>query len=318
MNVWRTAKGADTRWDGTPSVVTIGNFDGVHLGHQHVLQRARDLAVRLADAAPLPVVAVTFDPHPMRVFAPDRAPLELTPVESRIALLRRAGADAVFVLAFDRDMAAWTPGEFVKTVVVDQLHAAGVVIGENFRFGHRAAGDIAFLRRIGPELGFEVDGVDLDGDRLPWSSTRVRALIADGDVVAAAALLGRLHTVSGAVVEGDKRGRKLGFPTANVPADPAVAVPADGVYAGWLRRLDRDGPALPAAISVGTNPTFDGVERRVESYVLDRTDLELYGVPVEVCFVERIRGQVTYTGVDDLVVQMHDDVQRTKEILGST
>lgn len=297
-----------------PSVVTIGNFDGVHRGHRHVLARARRLAASLGADSPLPVVAVTFDPHPLQVIAPAHAPLRLSALRQRIRLLRTAGADRVYVLAFDKEMSSWTPEEFVKRVLVDQLHTAGLVIGENFRFGHKAAGDIAFLRAAGEFSGFVVDGLELDGGEVAFSSTLVRSLVAEGDVAGAAEILGHPHTVEGVVVKGDQRGRELGFPTANMPAEPGVAVPSDGVYAGWVIRAD--GNRLPAAISVGTNPTFDGVGRRIESYVLDRTDLELYGETIGVAFVARLRGQVTFTGVDDLVVTIQDDVDRTRRALG--
>ena len=212
-------------------------------------------------------------------------------------------------------MAAWSPEEFIDRVIVDALHAAAVVVGGNFRFGHRAAGDVALLTEAGRTRDFEVTGVALDGGPQVWSSTYVRACVASGDVEGAAEALGRPFSVHGVVVEGDKRGRALGFPTANVPASEMAAVPADGVYAGRLRRLDT-GEVFPAAISVGTNPTFAGTRaRRVESYVLDRTDLELYGVEVEVSFLARLRGMETFAGVDELVVQMHDDVRRTREAL---
>jgi riboflavin kinase/FMN adenylyltransferase len=192
------------------------------------------------------------------------------------------------------------------------------VVGANFRFGNRAAGDVATLRRAGNSRDFEVDGVELDGGPQVWSSTYVRTCLTAGDVEGAAEALGRPYSVSGEVVEGDRRGRELGFPTANVPVRD-VAVPADGVYAGWLRVLDEPaGDPLPAAISVGTNPTFDGVrDRRVEAYVLDRTDLELYGRPVENSFVGRLRGMVKFEGVESLIATMHDDVDRTRVLLGS-
>ena len=297
-----------------PSVVTIGNFDGVHLGHRHVLARARELAGSLGCDSPLPVVAVTFDPHPLEVIAPDHAPLRLSTLHQRIALLRAAGADRVYVLDFSKDMSSWTPDEFVQRVLVDQLRTAGVVIGENFRFGHKAAGNIAFLRAAGDTYGFAVDGLTLDGGAVAYSSTLVRSLVAEGDVVRAAEILGHPHTVEGVVVRGDRRGRELGFPTANMQADTGIAVPADGVYAGWVIRADGD--RLPAAISVGANPTFDGVERRIESYVLDRTDLDLYGETIGVEFVDRLRGQLTFTGVDDLVMTIRADVDNTRTVLG--
>lgn len=296
------------------SVVTIGNFDGVHRGHRHVLARARSLAVILGGRDPLPVIAVTFDPHPLEIIAPDHAPLRLSTLERRIALLREAGADLVYVLAFSKEMSALSPGEFVRLVLVDQLHAAGVVVGENFRFGHKAAGNIAFLRAAGHESGFTVDGLELDGGDEAFSSTLVRSLVTEGDVSAASNVLGHPHAVEGVVIKGEQRGRELGFPTANVPADADVAVPADGVYAGWVIRSSGD--RLPAAISVGTNPTFDGVERRIESYVLDRTDLDLYGELIGVEFVDWLRGQVRFTGVEDLIATMEKDIANTRTVLG--
>jgi riboflavin kinase / FMN adenylyltransferase len=295
-----------------PTVVTIGNFDGVHRGHQTVLRKAREEAERVG----LPVVAVSFDPHPMAVLRPEHAPSIITPVDRRADLLVDTGADHVLALPFDMDMAGWSPQQFVDRVLVEALRARVVVVGANFRFGHRAAGDVAMLREVGGSAGFTAVGVELEGGPQVWSSTYVRTCLAAGDVAGAAEALGHLFAVRGVVVEGDKRGRDLGFPTANVPVDPQAAVPADGVYAGWLR-LVGDGTSYPAAISVGTNPTFDGQrERRVEAYALDRTDLELYGVEVEIAFAERLRGMVRFDGVDALVETMHDDVARTREILG--
>ncbi|HEY0951385.1 riboflavin kinase, partial [Nocardioides sp.] len=197
----------------------------------------------------------------------------------------------------------------------EALHARAVVVGANFRFGHRASGDVATLREAGESRGFVAEGIALDGGPQVWSSTYVRTCLATGDVAGAAEALGRPYAVRGVVVRGDQRGRELGFPTANVPTGGLTAVPPDGVYAGTLRRLDT-GETYPAAISVGTNPTFDGVrDRRVESYVLDRTDLDLYGVEVEVSFVERLRGMVAFESVDKLIAQMTDDVDRARELL---
>jgi riboflavin kinase/FMN adenylyltransferase len=315
VQIWRTAE--DVPADLGRTVVVIGNFDGVHLGHRRVVASAR----ATTDERGLPVVAVTFDPHPMAVLRPEHAPTTLTSIEDRSALLHEAGADAVLVLAFNRDVAGWSPLEFVDRVLVGMLHAAAVVVGANFRFGHRAAGDVALLTEAGIERDFTVEGIPLDGGPQVWSSTYVRTCLAAGDVAGAAEALGRPVTVRGVVVRGDHRGRELGFPTANVPAgDPGErpsAIPADGVYAGWLRRLDT-GERYPAAISVGTNPTFDGHrERRVESYVLDRDDLELYDVEVEVEFVERLRGMVRFDSVEELVAQMKDDVARARELLAA-
>ena len=317
MTVWRQLEQVPP--DLGPTVVTIGNFDGVHRGHRLVLDRARGAAGALGPH--VPVVVVTFEPHPMAVLAPERAPVALTTMAQRSRLLAATGHEHVLVLPFDRSMAAWSPEEFVRRVLVDTLHAAVVVVGANFRFGHRASGDVDTLRQLGGRLGFTVDGLDLVGGDPPWSSTVVRQALDRGDVEAAAAVLGRPHSVEGVVVEGDHRGRALGYPTANVPTSGMVAVPADGVYAGTLQRLDDEvdqntAPPLPAAISVGTNPTFGGVERRVESYVLDRDDLELYGVLVRVDFLVRLRGQIRFDGVDNLVRQMAEDVERTRIALG--
>ncbi|MCW2824216.1 MAG: bifunctional riboflavin kinase/FAD synthetase [Aeromicrobium sp.] len=308
VTIWRDFPGASTAPRSDPAAVTVGNFDGVHLGHQHVIARTRELA------GGLPVIAVTFDPHPLAVVAPDHAPRRLTTTARRVELLLAAGADEVRILAFSPEMAAWTPQEFVDRVLVEQLRASLVAVGDNFRFGHRAQGDTTFLREAGERAGFGVDGLDLDGGAEPYSSTLVRRLVAEGRMREAGEVLGRPHEVSGVVRKGDQRGRDLGYPTANVPVDEAYAVPPDGVYAGWVVRAD--GPRLPAAISVGTNPTFDGVERRVESYVLDRTDLELYGEEIRVELVDLLRGMVKFDGVDALVVQMADDVERTREVLG--
>jgi len=293
------------------TVVVIGNFDGVHRGHQRVIARARAVAGEQG----VPLVAVTFDPHPMAVLRPEHAPTSLTSLENRAVLLADVGVDHVLALPFDRDVAAWSPEEFIDRVLTDRLHAVAVVVGANFRFGNRAAGDVALLREAGESRGFTAEGIALDGGPQVWSSTYVRTCLAAGDVAGAAEALGRPFSVRGVVVRGDQRGRELGYPTANVPTSTMLAAPADGVYAGWLTRCDT-GDRLPAAISVGTNPTFDGQrERRVESYVLDRTDLELYGVEVEVAFVERLRGMVAFESVDKLVAQMADDVDRARDLL---
>lgn len=317
MRIWRSLD--DVPADLAATVVSIGNFDGVHLGHRAVLRRARELADELGHR----VVAVTFDPHPIAVLRPDHAPQTLTEVTTRCALLAEAGVDDVVVIPFDRDVARWTPEEFVQRVVVDGLHAAAVVVGANFRFGARAAGDVALLREIGGERGFTAEGIELDGGPQVWSSTYVRTCLAAGDVEGAAEALGRPFSVTGVVVRGDQRGRELGYPTANVPTH-GLAAPADGVYAGRLRVLDEGDPLqgawLPAAISVGTNPTFEGErDRRVESYVLpdglEERDLDLYDRTVEVAFVAQIRGMVRFDGVEELLERMALDVERTRELL---
>ncbi|MGH3356622.1 MAG: bifunctional riboflavin kinase/FAD synthetase [Nocardioidaceae bacterium] len=312
MRVWRALDEVPS--DLGRTVVTIGNFDGVHLGHRHVLDRAREVA---ADRGRLPVVAVTFDPHPFAVLRPEHAPTLLTTIERRAELLDEAGADAVLVLPFNREVAGWSPQEFVDRILVEVLHCAAVVVGANFRFGSRAAGDVATLTARGAECDFEAVGVELEGGPQAWSSTYVRTCLAAGDVEGANEALGRPFSVQGVVVEGEHRGHELGYPTANVPTDGMTAAPADGVYAGWLRRLDEPGSVtLPAAISVGTNPTFNGTVRAVESYVLDRDDLELYDVEVEVSFVGRLRGMERFDSVDELLVQMAVDVAEAHDVLG--
>ena len=309
MRTWRTLD--EVPADLGRCVAVVGNFDGVHLGHRQVLARAREIA----DERALPVVAVTFDPHPLAVLRPEHAPTILTSIEDRGRLLGAAGADDVLAVPFDADMATWSPEEFVRRVLVDALRVAVVVVGANFRFGSRASGDVATLHRLGAEHDFTAVGIPLDGGPMVWSSTYVRTCLAAGDVAGAAEALGRPYSVRGVVVRGDQRGRELGYPTANVPTGALTAAPADGVYAGWLVRLDT-GERFPAAISVGTNPTFTGERvHRVESYVLDRTDLDLYGVEVEVCFVERLRGMVTFSSVEALVTQMAGDVERTRDLL---
>jgi riboflavin kinase/FMN adenylyltransferase len=252
----------------------------------------------------------------MAVLRPEHAPSMLTDIDTRAALLVEAGVEDVLVVPFSREIAGWTPEEFITRVLVDRLHAAAVVVGANFRFGAKAAGDVATLTEAGTRHGFRVEGLALDGGPQVWSSTYVRTCLAEGDVEGAAEALGRPYEVVGRVVRGDRRGRDLGFPTANVPVQH-LAVPGDGVYAGWLRRLDRaDAEEWPAAISVGTNPTFAGTrERRVEAYVLDRDDLDLYDVPVAITFVTRLRGMVRFDGVEPLLEAIRGDVEATRAAL---
>ena len=307
MRVWRSL---DEVANNPPSrsVVTIGNFDGVHLGHRTLISglvaRARENGA--------PAVVTTFEPHPMTVIHPDSAPPRLATLDHRLALLESEGVDCVLVLPFTREVSLWSPDEFVKRVLVDALDADEVRVGENFRFGHRAAGDVTTLREEGVRHGFTVVALPLAGDHTRWSSTYVRQCLAEGDVKEAAEALGRLHRVEGPVVVGDKRGRGLGYPTANLELPGETAIPADGVYAGWLTRAD--GTRLPAAISVGTNPTFGGTKRRVEAYVLDRDDLELYGEHVAVDFLARLRDTLTFDGVEPLVAQMAEDVRLARDL----
>ena len=310
MAIWKAVDGAPGAAVSEPTAVTIGNFDGVHRGHQSLLAATRDAADGVA------TVAITFDPHPVAIFAPDRAPKRLTALERRIELLHEHGADHVRVLDFTREMAGWSPEEFVERVVLDQCHARAVVVGTGFRYGSRATGSIETLAESGRQHGFTAREVDLAGDGDAFSSTRVREAVAVGDVELAAQILGRPHEVTGPVVAGDRRGRELGFPTANVPVDDTYAVPPDGVYA--TRVVLPDGTRVPAATSIGTNPTFDGVAgRRVESYVLDRDDLDLYGREITVEFVTRLRDMVAYTTLEDLVRQMHRDVAAARAALRS-
>ncbi len=295
-----------------PTVVTIGVFDGVHLGHRQILDRACE---RAAAAGGIPVVVVTFDPHPSEVVRPGSHPAMLATVDHRAELLRGAGADGVLVLHFSTSLSRLTPEEFVHQVLVEALRAQVVVVGANFRFGHRAVGTVALLEQLGAQNGFETEGLGLIGQRgVTWSSTYVRQCVAEGDIEAAAEALGRPYRLEGVVVHGDHRGRELGYPTANLALARHLAVPADGVYAGTLVRAD--GSRLMAAISIGTNPTFDGSERRVEAFVLDQDSINLYGEAVALDFAHRLRDTQRFGSVDALLEQMADDVRRTRELLG--
>jgi len=291
-------------------VVTIGVFDGVHRGHRVIIERA----VARARKAGMPTVVVTFDPHPSEVVRPGTHPALLTTPRHRAELIEGLGVDALLVLPFTLEFSRLSPAEFAHTVLVEHLHVAAVVVGENFRFGHRAAGDVAQLTELGRRFGFGVDGVGLQAGEAETtlSSTYVRACVDAGDVTAAAEALGRPHRIEGIVVRGDGRGRGLGFPTANVELTPYPAVPADGIYAGWCgRRADR----WPAAISIGTNPTFQGRERKVEAYLLD-VEVDVYGEHVALDFVSRLRETRTFDSAESLVAAIDDDVARTRDALG--
>ena len=304
-----------------PSVVTIGNFDGVHRGHRSVLARMVAAARAVAGAA----VAVTFHPHPATVHNPLNAPQLITGIADRMELLAETGLDAVLLIEYTLEFAQATPEEFVRRYLVDGLHAATVVVGRDVRFGRGNAGDLSTMVELGHRHGFAVEvledvhGHGLTPESRRWSSSWVRELLAVGDVVGVAETLGRPHRVRGTVVHGDARGRELGYPTANLAQDASGMVPADGVYAGWMRRVgfppDHPDAYLPVAISIGTNPTFDGVLRRVEAHVPDRTDLDLYDEEVVLEFVERLRPTVRFDSVEGLVVQMHDDVARARDVL---
>jgi riboflavin kinase / FMN adenylyltransferase len=289
-------------------VVTIGVFDGVHRGHQEMVRHA----LRRARQAMLPLVLITFDPHPSEVVRPGSHPPVLTPVRRKADLVEQLGVDAFLVLPFTTELSRMAPDEFVHVVLVERLHAAAVVVGDNFRFGYRAAGDLELLRTLGTKFGFSTEGVGmLRDDDVTLSSTFVRSSIDAGDVGEAEKTLGRPHRIDGIVVRGEGRGRQLGYPTANVHSDRHIAIPADGIYAGWAVLHDK---RLPAAISVGTNPTFEGRQRTVEAYILD-FDEDIYGVELGVEFVERLRGMEKYDSVEDLITQMGVDVEQTRERL---
>jgi riboflavin kinase / FMN adenylyltransferase len=285
-------------------------FDGVHRGHRETIRQA----VQRARTAGVPSVVLTFDPHPSEVVRPGSHPPVLTSSRYKAELLEALGVDVMCVQPFTVEFSRMTPDEFVHELLVERLHARTVVVGENFRYGHKAAGDVAALADAGRRFGFSVAGQPLQGtDETTWSSTYVRSCVQAGEVTAAAAALGREHRVEGVVVRGDRRGRELGYPTANVEPLPWSAVPADGVYAG---RLVRGGEQLPAAISIGTNPTFAGREQRVEAYVVDApAGLDLYGEHVGVAFTQRLRGTQRFQDVGALVAQMGDDVERTRQVL---
>lgn len=307
-----------------PSVVAIGKFDGVHSGHRAVIDRARVDAA----AAGARVVAVTFDRNPLALLRPEICPDSLVGAGQKLQLLADTGVDATLMLTFDRALADLGAREFVEHVLVGALGVRIVLVGADFRFGRGGAGNPELLRELGAEFGFEVDVIEdvraIDEGRRV-SSTWVRELLTEGDVAGAARLLGRPHAVRGEVVHGLKRGRELGFPTANLAADLEGFVPAEGVYAGWLIDAGAGGDGglqprssvrYPAAISVGTNPTFDDIDvPQVEAYVLDETDLDLYGHVVDVEFVDRIRGMVAFEGVEPLIAQMTDDVAHVRREL---
>ncbi len=297
-----------------PSVVAIGKFDGVHAGHRAVIRRLKEIAAESGIRA----VAVTFDRNPLAVLRPDRCPENVVTVERKLELLSELELDATLLLTFDEELAARSAEDFVAGILTSALHVSTVLVGEDFRFGRGGAGDPDLLRQLGPKYGFTVEVVDdvfLDGSDRRVSSTWIRELLMAGDVTAAARVLDRNVDVRGEVVHGLKRGRELGFPTANLSASVDSFVPADGVYAGWL--VDHEtGLRHRAAISVGTNPTFDDVlERQVEAHVIGETDLDLYGHDVTVEFVERLRGMVAFEGIEKLKSQMAADVTDAESVL---
>lgn len=297
-----------------PTAVAIGKFDGVHAGHRAVIERLEDAAITSGSRS----VAVTFDRNPLAVLRPDRCPENVVTVDRKLELLGELGLDATLVLTFDEALAARSAEDFVVDILVDALHVSTVLVGEDFRFGRGGAGTPELLREMGPAHGFTVEVVEdvyLPGSSRRVSSTWIRELLIAGDVAEATRVLGRHPDVRGVVVHGLKRGRELGFPTANLSTIVDAFVPADGVYAGWL--VDHDtGIRHPSAISVGTNPTFDDVlERQVEAHVLDETGLDLYGHDVTVEFVERLRGMVAYEGIEKLSAQIGVDVADARRVL---
>jgi riboflavin kinase / FMN adenylyltransferase len=293
-----------------PTVATVGMFDGVHRGHQALLRRVvEEAAARQA----LPA-AVTFDRHPLEVLRPEAAPPLLCSLPERIELLGAAGMELLLVLAFGEALSQVPADQFATRVLFDALAARAVVVGENFRFGNRAAGDVALLAALGAGRGVAAVGVPLHADEHGEviSSTRIRAELARGDVRAAAFSLGRPYGVTGPVVKGAGRGRALGVPTANVEVGERIALPAFGVYAG--RVVVEHGEPMPAAINVGVSPQFDGDQTRVEAYLLD-FDGDLYGRRLSVWFEHRLRGEQVFPGVDELVAKMHEDITETRRLL---
>jgi len=299
------------------SAVTIGAYDGVHLGHRALLA---ELRARAADNG-LATVVVTFDRHPAAVVRPDSAPLLLCDLDQKLELLASAGVDRTVVVRFDEERANESAEEFVTRELVDGLDARLVVVGEDFHFGHGRKGNVALLTEMGSVAGFVVDGVGLSSEAgaglgaRAVSSTRIRTLVAQGDVEGAAALLGRPHQVRGPVVTGDRRGgAELGFPTANLDIPADICLPAPGIYAGWYQRPD--GSRFRTAVSVGRRPTFYGAdgELLVEAFLLDFTG-DLYGEPARLSFVHRLRDEMAFDSVDALVEQMGRDVERTRSLL---
>ncbi|WP_026356510.1 bifunctional riboflavin kinase/FAD synthetase [Mycobacterium sp. 141] len=327
MQRWRGQEEIPTDWG--RCVVTIGVFDGVHRGHAELISHA----VKAARSRGIPVVLMTFDPHPMEVVFPGSHPAQLTTLARRAELIEELGVDVFLVMPFTSDFMKLAPERYIHELLVEHLHVVEVVVGKNFTFGKKAAGNVDMLRAAGERFGFAVEAMSLVTEPLDpehrhehvtFSSTYIRSCVDAGDVVAAAEALGRPHRVEGVVVRGDGRGRVLGFPTANVAPPMYSAIPADGVYAAWFTVLGHGpmmGTVIPgeryqAAVSVGTNPTFSGRTRTVEAFVLD-TSADLYGQHVAVDFVARIRGQEKFNSVDDLVVEMRADTERARSILSA-
>jgi riboflavin kinase / FMN adenylyltransferase len=294
------------------SVITIGAYDGVHIGHRELIADVRRMAAERDCAS----AVVTFDRHPAQVVRPGSAPKQLTDLEQKLELLASTGVDYALVVHFDEARAAESAEDFVNEILVDCLHARAVVVGHDFHFGRDRGGNVAMLADMGGQLGFDVLGIRLVEDGgTAVSSTEIRRRLADGDVTGAAALLGRPHEVRGVVVQGDQRGRHLGYPTANVAVPGEIQLPADGIYAGWYERPD--GAVHPAALSLGRRPTFyeDADASLLEAYLID-FDGDLYGEAARVRFVERLRGEQRFDSVDALTAQIARDVDATRAALG--
>ena len=288
------------------TVVVIGVFDGVHKGHQALLNRAKEIA----DGRP--IFALTFDPHPRTVFAPDSVPPMLTTLADRVELLKIHNADQVAVMKFNEQFAAMSPEDFVKNILVDQLHVSTVIVGKNFTYGAKAAGNVDSLIKDGLKYNFTVDVQELAGGEEPISSSRIRNLVMEGKVEEARTLLSRPHRLDGVVVHGEKRGREIGYPTANIGKIDGQTIPADGIYAGWLTVGIN---FWPAAISIGTNPTFEGDRgRQVEAYALDQQGLDLYDKAASVEFGWYLRPTLKFNGLDELLVQMKKDCDEARRL----
>jgi len=291
----------------TGNVLVIGVFDGVHKGHQLLLERAK----ALSDGRP--IIALTFDPHPMKVIAPSRAPSALTTLADRVELLKIHNADQVAVLKFNEKFAAMTPEDFVKEVLVGQLKASIIIVGKNFTYGYKAAGNVESLISDGAKFNFTVDVQDLEsGEGEVISSSRIRSLVTTGNVEQARKLLSRPHRLDGVVIHGEKRGREIGYPTANLGNLDGQTIPSDGVYAGWLTVGIN---YWPAAISIGTNPTFAGVRgRQVEAYALDQEGLDLYDKSASIEFGWRLRDTLKFDGLEPLLAQMKLDCDQARSL----
>lgn len=285
-------------------VIAIGIFDGVHAGHQQII----DIAKHQGD-----VTVMTFDPHPASVIAPERTPTQLVTVKDRIQLLKKAGATAVEVVNFNKEFSQLSPDQFIEDILVGRFAAEHVVIGENFNFGYKAQGTPKYLSEVGPKYGFGVSIVKLQEDRgSTISSSRIRNLIIDGQIDRANELLTRNFYLKGLVIHGEKRGREIGYPTANIGLSSLATIPADGVYAGWL---SVGANRWPAAISIGTNPTFPGVRgRQVEAYALDQVGLELYDQEGKIEFGYRLRDTLKFDGLAPLLEQMKKDCDKAREL----